>query len=200
MIRNLSNTIDPPSNRIEWNRIDERRDKKSRAQWRANNNYFETVSSVVRCPPLSRRRQLREILVRSTPRSLERNEGSRRGEAPCQDDFVPNPPPFPSGITEHWSPIVSIGFSHRRFLPTPPCPPSYPCPRHPNNSSIQLDFCPTKIREVPGLASTREKVNVEISIRSPNFPVFSVFTEICRFRNLYKMGALIRASIAYDLH
>lgn len=44
----------------------------------------------------------------------------------------------------------------------------------------------------------RAREKRQISIR--NFPLFSVFTEICRFRNLYKMGALIRASIAYDLH
>lgn len=116
-------------------------------------NCFE---SVVRCPsPPSRRRQLREILVQSTPlECTDRWSGMGRGEwgeAPCQDDFVSNPPPFPSGITEHWSPIVSIGFSfHRRSTPS-----SYP--RHPNNSSIRLDFCPTKIRE--RLASTREKAN-----------------------------------------
>lgn len=153
-------------------------------------NCFE---SVVRCPsPPSRRRQLREILVQSTPlECTDRWSGMGQGEwgeAPCQDDFASNPPPFPSGITEHWSPIVSIGFSfHRRSIPS-----SYP--RHPNNSSIRLDFCPTKIRE--RLASTREKAN----FHTWNFPLFSVFTEICRFRNLYKMGALIRASIAYDLH
>lgn len=116
-------------------------------------NCFE---SVVRCPsPPSRRRQLREILVQSTPlECTDRWSGMGRGEwgeAPCQDDFASNPPPFPSGITEHWSPIVSIGFSfHRRSIPS-----SYP--RHPNNSSIRLDFCPTKIRE--RLASTREKAN-----------------------------------------
>lgn len=84
-------------------------------------NCFE---SVVRCPsPPSRRRQLREILVQSTPlECTDRWSGMGRGEwgeAPCQDDFASNPPPFPSGITEHWSPIVSIGFSfHRRSIPS----------------------------------------------------------------------------------
>lgn len=121
--------------------------------------------------------------------SLERN-GSRRGvrlhvktiSFPTLRHFQVGSPNTDRRLFQ--SALASTG------APSPPS--SYP--RHPNNSSIRLDFCPTKIRE--RLASTREKAN----FHTWNFPLFSLFTEICRFRNLYKMGALIRASIAYDLH
>lgn len=84
--------------------------------------------------------------------SLERN-GSRRGvrlhvktiSFPTLRHFQVGSPNTDRRLFQ--SALASTG--------TPSPPSSYP--RHPNNSSIRLDFCPTKIRE--RLASTREKAN-----------------------------------------
>lgn len=133
-------------------------------------NCFE---SVVRCPsPPSRRRQLREILVQSTPlECTDRWSGMGRGEwgeAPCQDDFVSNPPPFPSGITEHWSPIVSIGFSfHRRSIP-----------------SLFLSSPPQQFLDTTRLLPDQDTREVGEHARKGKFPYLELSAVLGIYRNL----------------
>ena len=142
---------------------------------------LETVSLVVSCV-LERererererrrdreRQQLREILV---SRRLEHTNRSSRMVAGVRFDVKtisfptlrhfqvgsPNTDRrlFQSALATGASRLPSLLFP--LFLSR--CPKLY---------TIQLDFCPTKIR-APGLASTRENPDVEISIHSANFP------------------------------
>lgn len=83
------------------------------------------------------------------------------------------PSPFPSGITEHWSPIVSIGFSHPGCtFPTQP----------PRRAMVRLLFSgDTSSRE--SSREAREKPFDRISIRRKSLRYVSEvkFIEICAY-------------------